>query len=76
MRTQKEESVGNVNKVLSAMQPMCIYRPCDLTELTRLTKDEVRRCLKALARGMMVDVIETSEYRRKAMYQTKQEKLF
>jgi len=68
--------VGNVNKVLTAMQPMCIYRYCDLAMDADLSTDEVRRVLKALARGMMVEVIETDEYRRKAMYQTKQRPLF
>ncbi len=68
--------MDNVNKVLMLMEPDCIYRPCDLTEDTDLSTDEVRRCLKILFKGMMVEVIETGEYRRKALYQTNQKKLF
>jgi hypothetical protein len=68
--------VANVNRVLTAMQPMCIYRPCDLSEVTHLATDECRRILKKLTNGMIVESIETGEYGRKILYQTKQERLF
>lgn len=70
------ENVANVNQVLAAMQPMCIYRPKDLSEITSLSQNEVRRILRGLAKGMIVETIETGEYGRKILYQTKQEKLF
>jgi len=69
-------NMDNVNRVLAAMKPMCIYRPCDLVDDANLPRQEINRVLKRLARGMMVDVIETGEHRRKTLYQTKQEKLF
>jgi hypothetical protein len=68
--------MDNTNRVLTAMQPCCIYRPCDLVDDTNLTVDAVRDSLKRLARGMIVEEIKTGEYRRKSLYQTKQEKLF
>jgi len=68
--------VDNTNKVLTAMNSGCIYRPCDLTEQTGLSVDEIRRCLKILARGMIVETTETNEYKRKSLYQSKQEALF
>jgi len=71
-----EENVANVNQVLTAMQPMCIYRPCDLSNITNLSPNEVRRILRGLARGMVVETIETGEYGRKTLYQTKQKALF
>jgi hypothetical protein len=74
MEKIKGDEMENINRVLTAMQPMCIYRPKDLD--IDLSVDECRRILKKLAKGMVVEVIETGEYGRKFLYQTKQERLF
>jgi len=73
---QGEKDVGNINRILTAMEPDCIYRPCDLSEIAGFSLDETRRLLKKLAAGMMVETIKTDEFKRKTLYQTKQRPLF
>jgi len=71
----RKNIMDNINKVLTAMEPACIYRPCDLVGVAGLSLDEIRRILKKLANGMIVETIKTGEYRRKVLYQSKQRKL-
>lgn len=76
VKTKGDENAGNIDIVLSSMEPMCVYRPCDLVSITNLSNKEINRLLRKLTKGMMVDVIEDNEYRRKKLYQTKQNRLF
>lgn len=65
-----------VDKILTAMHPKCIYRPCDLAVTLHMESGEVGKILKMLERGGMVEAISTTEYKRKKIYQTKQKRLF
>lgn len=71
-----EKDMGNVSKVLACMHPLCIYRPSDLSQVSGLPTEEVRRVLNHLCNGMIVEATITNEYGRKVLYQTKQEMLF
>ena len=63
-------------KILSSMKVGCVYRVCDLAALNNEPDDEIRRVMKLLHKGDLVEEIKTNEYRRKRLYKTKQQDLF
>lgn len=67
--------MSHTTKILQAMKPGCIYRPCDLGHLG-IDVGTVATILKHLVHGELVDCIDGEEFKRKKMYKTKQSDLF
>jgi len=67
--------MDNMANVFENMQPMCVYRARDLVVDTGLCINEVRRNLKKLVAGIVVDVV-SGERKINILFQTKQERLF
>lgn len=67
--------MDNMTTVFRSMQSMCVYRARDLVDDTGLSINEVRRNLKRLVNGMVVEVV-SKKRKINILYQSKQKQLF
>jgi len=67
--------MSHTSKILQAMKPGCVYRPCDLGHLG-IDPGTVATILTQLSKGELVECMQGEEYKRKKMYTTKQQDLY
>ena len=67
--------MSHTSKILQAMKPGCVYRPCDLGHLG-IDPGTVATLPCIYQKGGLVECITSGEYKRKKMYTTKQQDLY
>lgn len=65
--------MATASDVLTRMKINCYYRVCDIAaQLRGSSIEDVRRILKLLEKGGLIEVVNDDGYRRKKIYTTKQ----